>query len=139
MKSRKSINEPLKNVKRGRPTVTDRDKLKNRTMTVCLTPEVESCFSFAGVTSRPDPAIRDSVVPVMFPICKSTLHFKVGFCTHAPSVKVSPASQKSRQKSSKSKALKPKKITVFLFGKEVEQAHFNDYLKQLNRGKKERP
>jgi hypothetical protein len=41
MKSRKAIRKPLENIKRGRPTVMDRTKLKDQTMTICLTPDVD--------------------------------------------------------------------------------------------------
>jgi len=88
----------------------------------------ESCFSFAGVkTIDGNP----------FPICKSTLHPLIGYCTHKPPNQVSPASQKSRP-TSKSKSTKPSKIMVSVGGKLFEQAHFNDYLKQLNQLKQER-
>jgi len=41
MRSRKAITKPLESIKRGRPTVIDRTKLKDQTMTICLTPEVD--------------------------------------------------------------------------------------------------
>jgi len=93
----------------------------------------EGCFSFRGVTSRPDPAILLSTVPVAYPICAATNHPLIGYCTHTPP-KISPASQRSRPKQSKSPA--PKKVMVSLGNRTVEQAHFNDYLKQLKRERK---
>lgn len=95
----------------------------------------EKCFSFGGVTSRPDPAIKDSTTPISFPICKSTLHPLLGYYTHKPPTLISPASQKSRPQS-RSKSPKPQKIMVSLGNIQVEQAHFNDYLKQLKSEKK---
>jgi len=97
----------------------------------------EKCFSFCGVTSRPDPGIKNSVTPISFPICSSTLHPTVGHCTHKP-ITISPASQRSRPVQSKSKSTKSKKIMVHLGDTMVEQGHFNDYLKQLRKERKGR-
>lgn len=90
----------------------------------------ESCFSFRGVTSRPDPAIKNSTVPISFPICASTLHPRIGHCTHKPS-KISAASQRSRPVQSKSKPSKSTKVMVSIGDKLYEQGHFNDFLKLL--------
>jgi len=95
----------------------------------------ESCFSFRGVTSRPDPTIKNSIIPISFPICASTLHPRMGYCTHKPQV-ISPASQRSRPQASKSKPPKYAKVMVSLGSSMVEQGHFNDYLKQLKQERK---
>jgi len=90
----------------------------------------EKCFSFKGVTSRPDPAIKNSIIPISFPICASTLHPLLGYCTHKSST-VSKKSQQSRIVSKSSKFAKSKKVMVHLGDTMVEQGHFNDFLKLL--------
>ena len=97
----------------------------------------EKCFSFRGICSRPDPAFPKSTIPISYPICASTLHPSLGYCTHTPS-KVSAASQRSRQVSKSTKFSSPKKVMVFLGDKMVEQGHFNDYLRQLKQERKEK-
>jgi len=92
----------------------------------------EKCFSFQGVCERTDPAIPNSTIAIPYPICASTLHESVGYCTKTPLPSTTPssASQKSRPISKKSIA-KSKKIMVTIGDNKYEQGHFNDYLKQL--------
>jgi len=98
----------------------------------------EKCFSFGGICDRIDPAFPKSSKVISYPVCLSTLHPSVGYCTHTPSGKVSAASKKSRPTAPKSKSTKSKKVIVYLGSRKVEQAHFNDYLKQLKQEKKGR-
>jgi len=56
MKSRKALQRPLSNIKRGRPVIPDRTVLKNRTMTICLTPELHSELKRVAVENNQKPA-----------------------------------------------------------------------------------
>ena len=56
MRTRKAQPEPLKTVKRGRPDVVDRDLLKTRTMTVCLTPALHNKLKSIAKKNNQKPA-----------------------------------------------------------------------------------
>lgn len=96
----------------------------------------EDCSCFKGTVTRPDPADSKSFTEILYPICASTIHPMVGYCTKTNIPKVTAASQRSRQLSPKSKRIPKSPVIMVTIGdKKFEQAHFNDYLKQLRKEK----
>jgi len=86
----------------------------------------DKCFSFTGKV------VIEVGIPHPYPICESTVHPMVGYCTHGNQ---KPSRASNRPPKSKPKSIK--KIMVKLSdGRLVEQAHFNDYLKQLKSERK---
>ena len=92
----------------------------------------EKCFCFRGVKSCPDPLIKNSNIPIQFPVCASTCRPAAGYCNRKIT-KQSKASQgiKPTKTTRKKQISNPGKIMVWVDGKQFEQAHFKDYLKQL--------
>ena len=94
----------------------------------------ERCFCFQGIKVIPDPAIKNSNIPITFPLCNSTQQPLVGYCT-----KIIPVILKASQqlKSTPKKSIsKSRKVMVWVGDKQYEQGHFNDYLKQLKSERK---
>ena len=56
MKKFQPVPTPLSMTKRGRPEVTDRTKLKNRTMTICLTTELHKKLTKLAGKNKQKPA-----------------------------------------------------------------------------------
>lgn len=98
----------------------------------------QSCFSFQGIESRPDPSYDgikgNELNPVQMPICSSTQRPLKGYCCKLEINLPSAASMRSNPTTIK--AYKPKK--TFIGNKEVDQLSFRDYLKQRRQEKETR-
>lgn len=88
----------------------------------------QGCFSFRGIESRPDPSFPKSTDPVEMPICASTQQPLVGYCTKTIR---KPSAASMRGNPTTVRTHKAKK--VFIGKREVEQATFTDYIRQLKR------